>query len=75
MNIITIKDRKIGDGQGVFIIAEMAWSHDGSLEKALKIVDAAGDAKADAICLHFTSVPDYMTPEYGLKRGVSVSLG
>lgn len=59
-----IGNRAVGDGHPTFIVAEMAWSHDGSIDKALAIIDAAADGNADAINLHITSVPDYMTTDY-----------
>ncbi len=74
MKSVNINNKIISDTNPCFIIAEMAWSHDGSVEKAIKILDGASDAKADAICMHFTSVKDYMTEDYGLKHGVSVEL-
>lgn len=69
MKIIRIGSKKIGDGCPTFVVAEMAWSHDGSLEKAKAIVQAASDAGADAINLHITSLPDYMVPHYGSGKG------
>ncbi|MDO8435945.1 MAG: N-acetylneuraminate synthase family protein [bacterium] len=59
----------------VFVIAEMAWSHDGSVEKAKKIIKGAADAKADAISLHFTSLKDYMVRNYGCSAGQTMSAG
>ena len=44
-----IEGKKIGRGYPCFIIAEAGVSHFGSLEKALKLVDLAVDAKADAV--------------------------
>jgi pseudaminic acid synthase len=41
MNEITIGNYKIGPGHPPFIIAEMSGNHNGSLKKALEIVDAA----------------------------------
>lgn len=61
--------KSIGDGCPTFIIAEMAWSHDGSVKKAKKIIDAAADARADAICFHLTSMEDYMVPHYRTGKG------
>src|SRR5262245_21809209 len=46
---VTIGDRVIGAGAKAFIIAEVAQAHDGSLGLAHAFVDAAADAKADAI--------------------------
>ena len=49
MSKIRIGDRTIGDGERVFIIAEAGVNHNGSLEKALALVDVAHAAGADAV--------------------------
>ncbi|MDP3954704.1 MAG: N-acetylneuraminate synthase [bacterium] len=49
MKRILIQNRKIGYGQSVFIIAEAGVNHNGKLDLALKLVDAAADVGADAI--------------------------
>ena len=46
----------------VFIIAEMACAHGGSLIKARKIIDAAKDAKADAIQLEIYTPDETCIP-------------
>jgi len=46
---IKIRERFVGDGEPVFIVAEAGVAHFGSMEKALKLVDLAVAAKADAI--------------------------
>lgn len=69
MKEIEIKSKILGNGHPTFIIAEMAWSHDGSVEKAKKIIEAASDARADAIKFHITSLQDYMVPYYGSGKG------
>lgn len=51
------------------IIAEMAWAHDGQLEKAINIMRAAKQAGADAIGVHVTDMPTYMVPHYGSGEG------
>ena len=66
---IKIADKIIGEGNATFIIAEMAWAHDGSIEKAKHIVKGAADATADVINIHVTSLSDYMVPHYGSGEG------
>ncbi len=53
-----------------FIVAELSASHNGSLERALAIVDAAADAGADAVKLQ-TWTPDTMCVDrsYVVKTG------
>ena len=70
MKEIKIKDKIIGDNQPVFIVAEMACTHDGSMEIAKRIIEAACDAKADAINFQMTSLSDWMVPDYNVG-GVS----
>lgn len=64
-----IGTRAIGQGAPAYVVAEMAWSHDGSLDKAKIIIDGAAAAGADAINFHLTHLPDYMVPFYGAGPG------
>lgn len=46
-----IGSRQIGSGAPVYIIAELGVNHDGSLDRALEMTDAAAESGADAIKL------------------------
>ena len=57
---ISLKNRKIGDGHPVYIIAEMSANHAGSLERARRIVQKAKECGADCIKIQ-TYTPDTIT--------------
>ncbi|MGY5148925.1 MAG: N-acetylneuraminate synthase family protein [Candidatus Nitrosopumilus sp. bin_68KS] len=46
---ISIDGKKIGDGFPCYTIAEAGANHDGTLDKALKLIDAAKEANSDSI--------------------------
>ena len=57
---IPVEKYNIGPQQQPFMIAEMSGNHNGSLDRALKIVDMAAECGAQAIKLQ-TYTPDTMT--------------
>lgn len=46
---VTIAGRKVGDGHPVFVIAEIGINHNGSVETAKELIDAAAAAGCDAV--------------------------
>jgi len=66
---VRVSDTEIGDPRSAFILAEMAWAHDGQRDLALAIVEGAADAGADAINIHLTDLPSYMVRDYGSGPG------
>ena len=46
---ILIQNQLIGEGHPVFVIAEAGVNHNGNLDLALKLIDAAADTGADAV--------------------------
>ena len=48
-NRVRIGDRWVGDGEPCFIIAEAGSNHNGSLEQALRLIDVASEAGANAV--------------------------
>ena len=55
-----IGSRAVGPDAAPFIVAELSGNHNGSLERALALIDAAADAGAHAVKLQ-TYTPDTMT--------------
>jgi pseudaminic acid synthase len=59
-----IAGRPIGPGQPPFVIAELSGNHNGRIERALALIDAAAEAGADAVKLQ-TYTADTITLDCG----------
>jgi pseudaminic acid synthase len=71
---ISVAGRKIGPGHAPYIICELSANHNGSLERALRMVDAAAATGADAIKIQ-TYTPDTLTidvdaPDFKISGGL-----
>lgn len=46
---VKVGDRYIGDGEGVYVIAEIGINHNGSMENVIKLIDGASAAGCNAV--------------------------
>src|SRR3990167_4608896 len=70
---MNIAGGEVGPGQPVFVVAEISCNHVGRLDLALRLIDAAAEAGADAVKFQ-AYTPDEMTvrsehPAYRLTEG------
>ena len=63
MNPVRIGERLVGPGHGVFVVAEIGINHNGDLEIAKKLIDAAVAAGCDAVKFQKRTVEIVFTPE------------
>lgn len=73
-NEIAIEGRSIGSAYSPYVIAEMSANHNGDLEKAFRIIEAAKEAGANAVKIQ-TYRPDTITlksdlPDFQIKGGL-----
>ncbi|MEQ5868864.1 pseudaminic acid synthase [Sagittula sp. NFXS13] len=71
---LSIDGRKIGPTHPPYVIAEMSANHNGDLDQALRLIDAAKDSGADAVKLQTyradTITLDSDAPEFRIKGGL-----
>lgn len=49
MKTVKVGDRMVGEGQPTYIIAEAGSNHNGNFDQALRLIDAAAEARVDAV--------------------------
>jgi N-acetylneuraminate synthase len=64
---IKFGNRKVGDGHPAYVIAEVGINHNGNMENAKKIIDAAAHAGADAVKFQ-KRTPEVSTPPEQQKQ-------
>lgn len=68
-----IGTRKIGHGEPPFIVAEAAFNHNGNLQRAIDMIEAAAGAKCDAVKFQTYRTREFCQPDDPLyedfKRG------
>ena len=74
MSRINIAGRPVGPGYAPYVIAELSANHNGDLDQALRIIDAAHAAGADAVKIQ-TYRPDTITlksdsPDFQITDGL-----
>lgn len=75
MGSVRIGDRLVGPGQPCFVIAEIGINHNGSLENALKLIDAAARAGCQAVKFQKRDVETvYTAEELAMPRTVDPSI-
>jgi sialic acid synthase SpsE len=72
---ININGRSVGHGHKCYFIAEIGINHNGDLSTALKLIDAAVDAGAEAVKFQKRTVPIVYKPdELATQREVHPSI-
>jgi N-acetylneuraminate synthase len=49
MSAVEVAGRAVGAGEPVYVVAELSGNHNGELQRALRLVEAAADSGADAV--------------------------
>lgn len=64
MNAVTIQNKTIGDGHPAYIIAEVGINHNGNVNLAIEMVDAAWEAGADAVKIQTFITHQFLHPSH-----------
>ena len=74
MSCLSINNRKISENHPPYIIAELSANHNGNIDNAFKIIDAAKAAGAEAVKLQTyrpdTITMDHNSPDFKIESGL-----
>ena len=73
LNPIKIGSKPVGPGHPTYFIADIAANHDGSLDRAKKLIELAKSAGADAVKFQHHNVDKYVSNEGFLALGSKMS--
>lgn len=71
---IVVQGRRIGAGESPFVIAEVGINHEGSLDKAIQMVDDAVAAGAECVKFQYHVIEDEMIPNDVVPGNASESI-
>lgn len=71
---IVIDDRPVGQGEAPYVVAELSANHNGEIDRALALIEAARNAGADAVKLQTytadTITLDHDGPGFAIEHGL-----
>jgi N,N'-diacetyllegionaminate synthase len=67
-SVLTIGSREVGEGRACFVLAEVASAHEGSAEKALRMIEAAFKMGADGIKFQLFRADELVIRRHPLRK-------
>ena len=74
MKTIKIGNRVIGDGYPLYFVADIGANHDGSLERAYRLIELAKEAGADAAKFQNFKAKKIVSIQFSQKKEIQTKL-